>query len=39
MRDCRTTDELLFAFVDGIEPDLGGHVATCEHCQEFLAEL
>jgi hypothetical protein len=39
MRDCHTTDELLFAFVDGIEPDLESHVATCEHCQEFLAEL
>ena len=38
-RDCRTTDDRLFAFVDGIEPDLEGHVATCDECQEFLAEL
>ena len=39
MRDCRTTDERLFAFVDGIEPDLEAHVADCDECQEFLAEL
>ncbi len=39
MRDCRTTDDRLFAFVDGIEPDLERHVATCDECQEFLAEL
>lgn len=39
MRDCHTSDERLFAFVDGIEPDLEGHVATCDDCQDFLAEL
>jgi hypothetical protein len=39
MRACHTPDERLFAFVDGIEPDLEGHVATCDECQEFLAEL
>lgn len=39
MRDCQTTDDRLFAFVDGIEPDLEAHVATCDECQEFLAEL
>ena len=39
MRDCRTTDDRLFDFVDGLDPDLEGHVATCDDCQEFLAEL
>ncbi len=39
MRDCRTSDELLFAFVDGAEPGLEEHVAQCDECQEFLAEL
>ena len=39
MRDCRTSDDRLFAFVDGIESDLEAHVATCDECQEFLAEL
>lgn len=39
MRECQTTDDRLFAFVDGIETDLETHVATCDHCQEFLAEL
>lgn len=39
MRECRTSDERLFAFVDGIETDIEAHVETCEHCQEFLAEL
>ncbi len=39
MRVCRTSDDRLFAFVDGIEPDLESHVATCDECQEFLAEL
>lgn len=39
MRECRTTDDRLFAFVDGIETDLETHVETCEHCQDFLAEL
>ena len=39
MRACHTTDERLFAFVDGIEPDMETHVAECDECQEFLAEL
>ncbi|MCP4305309.1 MAG: hypothetical protein GY788_10620 [bacterium] len=39
MRDCRTSDDRLFAFVDGIETDLETHVETCDECQEFLAEL
>lgn len=39
MRDCRTSDDRLFAFVDGVETDLESHVATCDHCQAFLAEL
>jgi hypothetical protein len=39
MRDCRTSDERLFAFVDGVETDLDEHVAACQYCQEFLAEL
>ena len=39
MRECRTSDERLFGFVDGLESDLEEHVATCEYCQEFLAEL
>ena len=39
MRVCRTTDDRLFAFVDGIEPDLEAHVSDCDECQEFLAEL
>lgn len=39
MRECQTSDDRLFAFVDGIETDLESHVAACDHCQEFLAEL
>lgn len=39
MRDCRTPDEILFAFVDGSQPGLEEHVAGCDECQEFLAEL
>jgi hypothetical protein len=39
MRDCRTPDDVLFAFVDGAEPGLEEHVASCDECQEFLAEL
>ncbi len=39
MRDCKTPDDRLFAFVDGVEPDLEGHVESCDECQEFLAEL
>ena len=39
MRECRTPDDRLFAFVDGIDLDLESHVESCEHCQDFLAEL
>ncbi len=39
MRSCNTTDDLLFAFVDGHEESLDDHVATCDECQAFLAEL
>jgi hypothetical protein len=39
MRACGTSDDLLFAFVDGVQPDLEEHVAGCDECQEFLAEL
>ena len=39
MRECRTSDDLLFAFVDGLDSTLDEHVATCDECQEFLAEL
>ena len=39
MRDCRTSDELLFDFVDGIDVSLDEHVASCDECQGFLAEL
>lgn len=39
MRECRTTDDRLFDFVDGVDPDLESHVESCDHCQEFLAEL
>ncbi len=39
MRSCNTSDDLLFAFVDGLEESLDDHVATCDECQAFLAEL
>ncbi len=39
MRICETSDELLFAFVDGLDSTLDEHVAGCDECQEFLAEL
>lgn len=39
MRACHTSDDLLFAFVDGLDSTLDEHVATCDECQEFLAEL
>ncbi len=39
MRECRTPDEMLFAFVDGLDESLDDHVATCDECQQFLAEL
>ena len=39
MRSCQTTDDLLFAFVDGLDESLDDHVADCDECQAFLAEL
>ena len=39
MRSCQTTDDLLFAFVDGLDESLDDHVASCDECQAFLAEL
>ena len=43
MRTCHTTDDRLFAFVDGVDlagfQDLDDHVATCDECQAFLAEV
>lgn len=43
MRTCHTTDDRLFAFVDGVDlaefQDLDAHVATCDECQAFLAEV
>ena len=39
MRSCRTSDDLLFAFVDGLDESLDDHVAGCDECQAFLAEL
>ncbi len=39
MRTCKTSDDLLFAFVDGLDSTLDEHVETCDECQEFLAEL
>lgn len=39
MRDCGVSDDRLFEFVDGIETTLDEHVATCDECQAFLAEL
>ena len=39
MRSCQTTDDLLFAFVDGLDESLDDHVLDCDECQAFLAEL
>lgn len=39
MRSCQTADEQLFDFVDGINETLDEHVAGCDECQAFLAEL
>lgn len=39
MRVCGITDDRLFAFVDGVEETLDEHVASCDECQSFLAEL
>lgn len=39
MRSCGVSDDRLFGFVDGIEETLDEHVAGCDECQAFLAEL
>lgn len=39
MRSCQTADDRLFDFVDGIDESLDEHVAGCDECQAFLAEL
>jgi hypothetical protein len=39
MRACDTSDDRLFAFVDGLDESLDEHVAGCDECQAFLAEL
>ena len=40
MRDCGISDDRLFGFVDGLEDvSLDDHVAGCDECQGFLAEL
>lgn len=40
-RTCLTSDEVLFAFADGEDAQAGldEHVAGCDQCQQFLAEL
>jgi hypothetical protein len=38
-RVCAIRDEELIAFAGGVEFDLDEHVATCDQCQDFLAEL
>lgn len=40
MRSCGITDERLFEFADGVQDEtLEEHVATCDECQSFLADL
>lgn len=39
LRACQVSDEQLYGFVDGVEETLDEHVAGCDECQEFLAEL
>jgi hypothetical protein len=39
IRHCGITDEQLFEFADGADSGLEDHVAGCEDCQAFLAEL
>jgi len=38
-RACLVRDDQLVAFAAGYEFDLDEHVATCDECQAFLAEL
>ncbi len=38
-RACLVRDEQLVAFAGGVDFDLDEHVATCDQCQDFLAEL
>jgi len=39
MRECGITDDRLFGFVDGLDETLDEHVAGCDECQTFLADL
>lgn len=39
MRDCGISDDRLFGFVDGLDESLDDHVAGCDECQAFLADL
>jgi len=49
MRSCLVNDAVLYDFADGVpvatgriavpEADIDAHVATCDECQAFLAEL
>jgi len=49
MRSCLVDDAVLYDFADGVpvaearvvvpESDIDAHVATCDECQTFLAEL
>jgi len=38
-RACAVRDEQLVAFAGRADFDLDEHVATCDQCQDFLAEL
>ncbi len=38
-RSCEIVDRQLVAFAQGAPGDIDEHVATCEECQDFLAEL
>lgn len=38
-RECAVRDDQLIAFAGGHEFDLDEHVAGCDQCQDFLAEL
>ena len=38
-RDCAVRHDQLVAFAGGVDFDLDEHVATCDQCQDFLAEL
>lgn len=38
-RSCNVMDRQLVEFAQGRAVDIDEHVATCEECQDFLAEL